>query len=72
MSAPPLLTFTVSEEDAAKIAKFTKKVEAERGSGYGGSIGGATTYEFTPTGLGVIFKVKHFGQELDLTSYQDW
>jgi hypothetical protein len=66
------MKFEISPEDSAKIAEFKKQVEAERGSREAGAIGGATTYSFTPTGLGVIFKVTHFDKELDLTNYADW
>lgn len=40
---------------------------------YGGAIGGGLTYEFTPTSIGMIIKVRwHDGQELDLTDYESW
>lgn len=64
--------FTVSEEDREKIATFKAEVEGRRESNARGAIGGATTYSFTPTNLGMIFKVKHFDEELDLTNYNDW
>lgn len=38
-----------------------------------GAIGGRETFYFTPTGLGVIVKVKcACGEELDLTNYEEW
>lgn len=40
---------------------------------YTGAIGGGLTYEFSPTGLGMVIKVKYFnGAELDLTDYDAW
>ena len=40
---------------------------------YSGVSGGAFTFSFTPTGLGLIIKVTHFqGEVLDLTEYDDW
>lgn len=41
---------------------------------YYGAIGGGLTYEFTPTGVGTIVKVKESstGLELDLTDYESW
>lgn len=40
---------------------------------YYGAIGGALTYSFTPTGLGVCVVVKHSsGETLDLTDYENW
>lgn len=38
-----------------------------------GAIGGGRTYSFTPTGLGVVAKVKcACGEEEDLTDYESW
>lgn len=40
---------------------------------YTGAIGGAYTWEFTPTGLGTVTKVRcSCGEELDLTDYDSW
>lgn len=37
------------------------------------TIGGAYTYQFTPTGLGVGLTVKREdGHEIDLTEYEKW
>lgn len=46
----------------------------ESGYPYGGAIGGSLTFMFTPTGLGVVTKVRDAftGQELDLSDYGDW
>lgn len=43
------------------------------GKAYYGAIGGAITYSFTPTGLGVVIKIQHgvTDEELDLTDH-DW
>lgn len=39
-----------------------------------GAIGGRYTYEFTPTGLGVVCKVRDSvsGAVIDLTEYDEW
>lgn len=68
----PHLTFPISAEDAQRIREFIASVNEERGSSYEGASGGATTYEFTPTSLGLVTKVRHFDKELDLTRYEDW
>lgn len=68
----PVSCYMVSEEDSKKIVAFKAEVESRRTSNASGAIGGATTYSFTPTSLGTIFKVKHFDEELDLTNYSDW
>jgi len=40
---------------------------------YVGAIGGAITYSFTPTGIGIIIKIKcACGSELDLTETDNW
>jgi hypothetical protein len=41
---------------------------------YYGSIGGAVTFSFTPTSLGVIVKVRNSvtNNEIDLTDYHSW
>lgn len=44
----------------------------DKGYPYDGAIGGGLTYEFTPTSIGVIFKVKYGKHELDLTDYDSW
>ena len=38
-----------------------------------GAIGGAITYHFTPTGIGVVVKLScACGKEKDLTDYNSW
>lgn len=44
----------------------------DSGYPYQGAIGGGITYEFTPTSIGVIFKVRCDEQTLDLTDYESW
>ena len=40
---------------------------------YSGAIGGRLTYSFTPTGLGLVTKVKcACGEFIDLTGYESW
>jgi hypothetical protein len=39
----------------------------------GGAIGGAVTYEFTPTGIGVVMGARcACGEKIDLTDYELW
>ena len=44
------------------------------GYAYGGAIGGSLTFMFTPTGLGVVTKVRDAftQQEIDLSDYGYW
>ncbi len=70
------MTFTIPEEDIPAILKFQKEVEQRRldqgHSNYAGCSGGATTYIFTPTSLGLAIEVSHFGEKLDLSHCEDW
>lgn len=66
------MTFRITKEQQLRIDEFVAGVNAKRGDTYAGAIGGATTYIFTPTSLGTIFKVQHFTETLDLTDYASW
>jgi len=46
----------------------------ENGIPYYGAIGGALTYSFTPTSLGVVVSVEHAftKNSIDLTNYGEW
>jgi len=62
------MTFTLSAEQVEKYDKWRIKKNKKKGEAYVGAIGGAYTFCFTPTGLGVIEEVKcSDGEELDLT-----
>lgn len=66
------MNFEVTPEDHIKIADWLDKEIWPNGQPYGGAIGGAVTYQFTPTSLGVVFKVIVDDNELDLTEYNLW
>ena len=60
------MEFRLTREQIQKFQSWSKKFKSE----YTGTIGGGFTFSFTPTGLGMVVKVKHFrGEELDLTEY---
>lgn len=63
-----LLSDWIEEQDRI-IAERQQRDEA-----YYGAIGGGVTYQFTPTSLGVVCKVRHAltNAELDLTDYENW
>jgi hypothetical protein len=72
--------FFVTLEQQAKIDAWSKdqdKIVAKRQKqkypNYG-AIGGALTYEFTPTSIGVALRVRHCmtKAELDVSDYEDW
>lgn len=50
-----------------------KHMVSEETVRYAGAIGGAYTYEFTPTSIGVAVSVKcSCGEEIDVSHYEDW
>jgi hypothetical protein len=63
--------FDLTEEDWAKIKVWQNE---NKPMAYSGAIGGRYTYEFTPTNLGTVVKVKDNLKkiELDLTDYDSW
>ena len=73
------MKFEITPEELKRIAeweteqdqKWAEKFKTPRA--YYGASGVSLTYEFTPTSLGVVCKVRHVGgEELDFTEYLDW
>lgn len=61
--------FWVEKYESEQMCKFASK----HSHCHRGAIGGAITYCFTPTSLGVIMTVKcTCGKELDITDYEGW
>ena len=50
------------------------KCDRHRFGVYEGCSGGAVHYEFIPTGIGVVVKIKYSltGAELDISDYENW
>jgi hypothetical protein len=66
-----MMTFEISDEQESKFKAWYAKIPRKKK--YVGAIGGDYSFEFAPTGLGDIVKVKHVtGKELDLTEYDKW
>lgn len=75
-----MYSFTLTDKQMKDADKFLEDCYAEDARRQGqdiadhGAIGGATTYSFTPTSLGVIIKVSfqgtHHKGDLDLTEYE--
>lgn len=70
-------TFTITPEQYQQITDWQKthpcKLRNANGEIYVGAIGGATTYHFTPTGLGILTTVTcSCGAEFELTDTFDW
>jgi len=73
--------FTLTDEQVKKIIKWRETHECSLrtdehgipGESYAGAIGGATTYKFTPTGLGTFVNVEcGCGAELDVSDVDEW
>lgn len=62
-------SFTLSDAEIARVAEWTSARAQPCGA-----IGGQFTFSFTPTGIGVVVKVRDCvtGEELDLTDYDSW
>jgi len=60
----------LSQSQKDKIAEF-KSVNKDL---HCGAIGGRFTYEFTPTSLGLVIKIRDNALKriLDITEYEDW
>jgi hypothetical protein len=69
----------VIKEQKARIAEHPEQYHEatygwswDNGFPYEGAIGGGLTYRFSPTSIGVAFKVVYGEYELDLTPYSEW
>lgn len=73
-------SFSLTEAQEARVKEFEeiqdKIVAIEQGLDrpYYGAIGGHLSYVFSPNSIGLHVKVVHggTGEELDITSYEDW
>jgi hypothetical protein len=78
--------FQLTDNQREKVCTWSaeqdkKVIEQQKGTGlehpgmpYYGASGGALTYSFTPTSLGMILKVEHnlTHETIDLTEYSYW
>jgi len=63
------MNFVITEKQLEKIEEWKKTLPKEPPT----AMGGAFTYMFTPTGLGIIIRIRYYnGQELDLTDYDNF
>jgi len=65
--------FELTEEQRNRLTEWQNTLEKQ----YTGAIGGAYTYLFTPTALGLIIQVYYLKatkkeQRIDLTDYSSW
>lgn len=68
------LTAWMKEQDAKVIDRQKGTSVEHPGEAYYGCSGGAYTYMFTPTSIGLVVKVQNglTGDIIDLTDYEDW
>jgi hypothetical protein len=71
--------FDLTEEQCKKVAEWVAEIDPPREDGMPkhGAIGGALTYQFTPTSVGTVTKAVFLigtdhEQSLDLSDYTDW
>jgi hypothetical protein len=63
------------KEQDAKVINAQKGTRLEHsGEAYYGCSGGAYTYEFTPTSIGIVVVIRNCitNDSLDLTDYDNW
>lgn len=68
--APVVMEFSLTQEEVERARAFHTKCRKK----YAGAIGGAFTYSFTPTSIGVIVSVECgvCKEKLVLTDFNDW
>jgi hypothetical protein len=64
--------FYVARQREAGMEMHIMQLEDGTEIPYGGAIGGGLTYEFSPTGLGLVVKVTYRDFTIDLTDYDMW
>jgi len=63
------LSFTLEEKQLEQLREWKATLPKPPSS----AIGGAFTYSFTPTEIGIVVKAKSWdGQEIDISNYEDW
>lgn len=67
-------TFTISNKEQKKIDAFLKKQDRIMRNVNVGAIGGAYTYHFTPTSIGVIIEIENTvtKEKINVTDYDLW
>ena len=69
MERRQIMTFELTEKQKEKLAAWKVSLLKEPPS----AVGGAFSYCFTPTSLGLGVRVEYFdGQSIDITSYEEW
>lgn len=63
------MKFELTDEQIEMLVEWKKTLKKQPKT----AIGGAFTYKFTQTSLGLITVVEYFdGSKIDLTQYSDW
>lgn len=79
ITSNPQPAFFLYEEQSKAASDWKKSHDAEKHipkgktQRYSGAIGGAYTYEFTPTSIGLVVKVSCCcGETIDISDYNEW
>ena len=66
--------FDINEEQDKMLEVWVREQDTKTANKHCGCSGGAYTYCFTPTNLGMVVKVKNniTQEEIDLTDYKNW
>lgn len=67
----PCLSFTLSEKEQKAFEDWVAKQRKLRPEPRT-AIGGAVTYSFTPTSIGIVVTVEYLGEKKDITDYDLW
>jgi hypothetical protein len=63
------LSFTLEEKQLEQLREWKANLPKPPSN----PIGGAFTYSFTPTEIGIVVKVTYWdGQEIDISNYEHW
>lgn len=67
-------SFWLDQSEREKLAVWMEDQERRIEGMPQGAIGGAYTYSFTPTSIGMVIKVKNAltNEEIDVTDYDNW
>lgn len=64
------MKFELTDAQRERYAQWRRELTASKGECYVGAVGGAYTFQFTPTGIGILVSVTRAdGETIDLTDY---
>lgn len=69
-----MIQFMLEQKQQDKLDVWFAEQYAKTDTMSDGAVGGAFTYHFTPTSIGVVTKVSnaHTGETIDISDYENW